>query len=58
MSIYKFLKVSWGKTSPSKSYCSSTSTSTENVVSTLERRKIPKVRLIKLIYLIVFNVYL
>ncbi|KRT78277.1 hypothetical protein AMK59_6806 [Oryctes borbonicus] len=30
---------SWGKTSPSKSYCSSSSTSTENVVSTLERRK-------------------
>ncbi|XP_022908297.1 phosphatidylinositol-3,5-bisphosphate 3-phosphatase MTMR2 [Onthophagus taurus] len=33
---------SWGKTSPSKSYCSSSSTSTENVVSTLERRKITK----------------
>ncbi|KAF7271917.1 phosphatidylinositol-3-phosphate phosphatase isoform X1 [Rhynchophorus ferrugineus] len=30
---------SWGKTSPSKSYCSSSSTSTENVVSTLERKK-------------------
>nr|CAI5868709.1 unnamed protein product [Callosobruchus analis] len=30
----------WGKTSPSKSYCSSSSTSTENVVSTLERRKV------------------
>ncbi|XP_050293945.1 myotubularin-related protein 2 [Anthonomus grandis grandis] len=29
----------WGKTSPSKSYCSSSSTSTENVVSTLERKK-------------------
>ncbi|KAF5307354.1 hypothetical protein FQR65_LT07071 [Abscondita terminalis] len=34
--------VSWGKTSPSKSYCSSSSTSTENVVSTLERRKVIK----------------
>ncbi|KAK5649328.1 hypothetical protein RI129_000357 [Pyrocoelia pectoralis] len=33
---------SWGKTSPSKSYCSSSSTSTENVVSTLERRKVIK----------------
>ncbi|KAG5885726.1 hypothetical protein JTB14_000649 [Gonioctena quinquepunctata] len=31
----------WGKTSPSKSYCSSSSTSTENVVSTLERKKMP-----------------
>ncbi|KAL1491072.1 hypothetical protein ABEB36_011725 [Hypothenemus hampei] len=31
----------WGKTSPSKSYCSSSSTSTENVViSTLERNKV------------------
>ncbi|CAG9817959.1 unnamed protein product [Phaedon cochleariae] len=30
----------WGKTSPSKSYCSSSSTSTENVVSTLERKKV------------------
>lgn len=29
----------WGKVSPSKSYCSSSSTSTENVVSTLERDK-------------------
>ncbi|XP_045468374.1 myotubularin-related protein 2-like [Harmonia axyridis] len=30
---------SWGKVSPSKSYCSSSSTSTENVVSTLEKDK-------------------
>uniref|UniRef100_A0A6P7GL31 phosphatidylinositol-3,5-bisphosphate 3-phosphatase n=1 Tax=Diabrotica virgifera virgifera TaxID=50390 RepID=A0A6P7GL31_DIAVI len=30
----------WGKTSPSKSYGSSSSTSTENVVSTLERKKV------------------
>lgn len=33
-------KTNWGKTSPSKSYCSSSSTSTENVVSTLERKKV------------------
>ncbi|XP_060526601.1 myotubularin-related protein 2 [Cylas formicarius] len=31
--------MAWGKSSPSKSYCSSSSTSTENVVSTLERKK-------------------
>lgn len=33
------LNSNWGKTSPSKSYCSSSSTSTENVNSTLETKK-------------------
>ncbi|XP_056641595.1 myotubularin-related protein 2 [Diorhabda sublineata] len=38
--INKQDQTTWGKTSPSKSYGSSSSTSTENVVSTLERKKV------------------